>query len=222
MDKISPHKSLSLLALPAGFVFAYQFEISTDTMKVGYKMVSFDTGKISNVTGSIYTLTKFGSEYKNFSKKIKNFIYCHSALLDDGRVFVVEKDGSAMLLDYDANPIWQGSLTYRGMAPSCIAAVGETLWAAYGDKNTIVKYNVNSMREELRIGGSSSPFQGPCSIFPAGAKLFVCNSDSRDIWKIDTTNYTTELYYQFEEPIYDYKFIDKYEIVCLESGIYLL
>lgn len=222
MDKISPHKALSLLALPAGFVFAYPFEISTDTMKVGYKMVSFDTGKISNVTRSIYTLTKFGSEHKAFDSRIKNFIYCHSALLDDGRVFVVEKDGSAMLFHYDSKPLWEGRLTYGGMSPSCIAAVGETLWASYADRNTLVKYNINTMREELRIGGSSSPFGSPCSIFPAGAKLFVCNSDSRDIWKIDTTNYTTELYYRFEEPVYDYKFIDKYEIVCLESGIYLL
>ncbi len=222
MDKISPHKALSLLALPAGFVFAYPFEISTDTMKVGYKMVSFDTGKVSNVTRSIYTLTKFGSEYKTFDSKIKNFIYCHSALLDDGRLFVAEEDGSAMLFDFDTKPVWEGRLAYGGVAPSCIAAVGETLWAAYKDRNTLVRYNVNSMREELRIGGSSSPFQGPCSIFPAGTKLFVCNSDSMDIWKIDTTNYTTELYYQFEEPVYDYKFIDKYEIACLESGIYLL
>lgn len=222
MDIISPHKALSLLALPAGFVFAYPFEISSETMKVGYKMVSFDSGKISNVTGDVYTLTKFGSEYKNFKSKIKNFIYCHSAIFDDGRVFTVEKDGTATLFDAMARPAFEGKLLYQGMAPSCIAASGETLWAAFSEKNTLVKYNINSMREELRIGGESSPFSKPCAIFPAGTKLFVCNEGSRDIWKIDTNTYATELYYQFEEPVYDYKFIDKYEIVCLESGIYLL
>ena len=78
------------------------------------------------------------------------------------------------------------------------------------------------MREELRIGGENSPFSNPVSIFPAGSKLFICNKDSKDVWKLDTQNYKTELYYQFDEPIYDYKFIDKYEIITLESGIYLL
>lgn len=222
MDKISPHKALSLLALPAGFVFAYPFEISSEALKVGYKMVAFDTGKISNVTRSIYTLTKFGSQYRMLEKKISNFIYCHSALLDGGRVFIAEKDGSAALFDPDGTVLWEGKLTYQNEPPSCIAASGDTLWAAYGQKNIIVKYNINTMREELRIGGSNSPFCNPTAIFPAGSKLFVCNSESQDIWKIDITDYSTELYYQFEEPVYDYKFIDKYEIVCLESGIYLL
>ena len=222
MDIISPHKALSLLALPAGFVFAYPFEISTDSMKVGYKMVSFDTGKISNVTGNVYTLTKFGPEYKLFKDNIKNFISCLSAVFDDGRVFTVEKDGTAALYDNTGSKIYDGKLMYQNTVPSSIASAGDTLWAAYSEKNTIVKYNVNSMREELRIGGSASQFVGPCSIFPAGNKLFVCNSETCDIWKIDTTNYKTELYYEFEEPLLDYKFIDKYEIVCLESGIYLL
>ncbi len=222
MDRISPHHALSLLALPSGFVFAYPFEISTDTMKVGYKMVAFDTGKISNVTGTIYTLTKFGPAYRTFKGKIKNFITSLSAVFDDGRVFVSEKDGSAILFGQSGEILWEGSLTYQGFIPSAIAASGETLWAAYGEKNTLVKYNINSMREELRIGGSSSPFSSPSAIFPAGSKLFVCNEGSHDIWKIDTADYSTELYYEFEEKVLDYKFIDKYEIVCLESGIYLL
>ena len=222
MDIISPHKALSLLALPSGFIFSYPFEIQADSMKVGYKMVSFDTGKISNVMGTAYTLTKFGPLYKNFKNDIKNFITCLSAVFDDGRVFVVETDGSAALYDPTGVKTFEGKFLYQGVIPSAIAASGDTLWAAFPDKNTIVKYNASSMREELRIGGGSSPFVNPVSIFPAGSKLFVCNSGTNDIWKIDTGSYTTELYYQFEEPLLDYKFIDKYEIVCLESGIYLL
>ena len=222
MDRISPHHALSLLALPSGFVFAYPFEISSDSMKVGYKMVTFDTGKISNVTGTIYTLTKFGPAYRAFKGKIKNFITSLSAVFEDGRVFVSEKNGSAILVGQSGETLWEGKLSYQGFIPSAVAASGETLWAAYSEKNTLVKYNVNSMREELRIGGSSSPFSSPIAIFPAGNKLFVCNGESRDIWKIDTTDYSTEMYYEFEEKVFDYKFIDKYEIVCLESGIYLL
>lgn len=222
MDKVSPHKALSLLALPGGFVFAYPFEIAPQEMKVGYKMVSFDTGKISNVTRSIYTLTKFGSEYKLFGKNIRNFLSCRSALLYDGRVFVVEEDGKATLFDMNEYPAWEGKLTYQGSVPDCIAATQDSLWAAYGEKNTLVRYNLQTLREELRIGGNNSPFSNPVSIFPAGSKLFICNKESMDIWKIDTNDYTTELYYQFEEPVYDYKFIDKYEIVSLESGIYVL
>ena len=69
MERISEHKALSLLALPNGFLYAYCIEELEDQMTVGYQMVSFDTGLVSNVSKSIYMLTKFGADYKHLEKK---------------------------------------------------------------------------------------------------------------------------------------------------------
>lgn len=222
MKLISGHNAISLLALPNGFLFAYCLDKTEDQMKIGYKMVSFETGKISNVSKSIYTLSKFGSVYKSFEMQVKNYLTCSTVLLEGGRVFVVEKDGSASLLGSDAATLWNGKLLYQNTAPYEVAASDDFLWASFPEHNVLIRYNLNSLREELRIGGSSSPFSRPQGIFPSGSKLFVCNADSKDIWKIDTTDYAAEKYYEFAEPVHDYISINKYEIVSLDSGIYLL
>ncbi|MBO5872937.1 MAG: hypothetical protein J6Q56_01880 [Clostridia bacterium] len=223
MEKISGHKAFSIHALPDGLIFPYLIEKieEENQYRIGYKMVSFSTGKISNVTKSIFMLTKFGSEYASFIGKIKNYLTCFSILMENGQTFVVEKDGTSTLFS-GADEIWSGKLLYKNTAPGGIAAASGSLWVSYPEHNVLVRYNLKTLREELRIGGNHSPFVQTEGIFPAGSKLFVCNTGSNSIWKVDTTNYITELYYKFDEPVYDYKFINKYEIVSLESGIYLL
>ena len=113
-------------------------------------------------------------------------------------------------------------MLYEGSAPSSVSVTEGSLWAAYAEKNVIVKYNLQNLREELRIGGQNSVFDIPVNLFPAGTKLFVCNKGNNEIWKLDVTNFSTERYYEFKEPLYDYTFVGKYEIAALESGIYLL
>ncbi len=223
MEKISPHKAYSLHALPDGLLFPYLIESieETNQYRIGYKMVTFSTGKISNVTKSIFMMTKFGPDYKLFIDRIKNYLTCFSILMENGQTFVVEKDGTATLFSGEEE-LWNGKLLYQNTAPGGIASSGKSLWASYPEHNVLVRYNLKTLREELRIGGQNSPFVKTEGIFPAGSKLFVCNTGSNSIWKIDANNYITELYYQFDEPIYDYKFIGKYEIVSLESGVYLL
>lgn len=222
MDQISNLKAISLLPLPDGILFAYCAERLENMYRVAYKMVSFTSGKVSNVTKSIFMLTKFGPHYKSFAHKLKNYLTCFSILLEDGQVFVVEKDGSATLFDTDGLELWQGKLLYENTAPGGIAPNGGSLWVSYPEHNVLVRYNLKTLRQELRIGGQSSPFQKTEGIFPAGSKLFVCSSGSNSIWKLDTANYSTELFHQFDEPVYNYLFINNYEIAQLESGIYLL
>ena len=74
MKLIAKDKVFSLHALPDGFLYSYLIEELDGQIKVGYKMVSFSGGKISNVTKNIYMLTKFGSAYKSFIDKIKNSV----------------------------------------------------------------------------------------------------------------------------------------------------
>ena len=222
MEKISEHKALSLLALPNGFLYAYCIEELEDQMTVGYQMVSFDTGLVSNVSKSIYMLTKFGADYKSFEKNLKNYLTCSTVLLDGGRVFITERDGNANIFGNKETPLWSGKLLYKNSAPSDIALSDGCLWAAYRDESTFIRYNATTLRQELRIGGGGSPIKNPENIFCGGNKLFVSCGDTKEIWKLDVKNFETEKYFEFEEGVHCYKFIDKYEIVVLDSGIYLI
>ena len=222
MERILEHKALSLLELPNGFLYAYCIEENEDEMSVAYQKVSFDTGKVSNVSKSIYMLAKFGADYKAFEKQIKNYLTCSTVLLDGGRVFIAEKDGSATVFGNSATPLWEGSLLYKNTAPSDIAFSDGCLWAAYKEESTFIRYNATTLRQELRIGGGSSPIKNPENIFCGGNKLFVSCGDTKEIWKLDIKNFATEKYLDFEESVRCYKFIDKYEIVLLDSGIYLI
>lgn len=222
MEKISGDNIYSLHPLPDGFLYSYLIEKSDEQLTVGYKMVSFETGKLSKVTKSIYMLTKFGAGYKSFIGKLKNYLTCFSISLENGQTFIVERDGVATLFSGEGTELWQGRLLYKNTPPRGIAASDNALWVSYPEYNTLVRYNLKTLREELRIGGEKSPLKRVRSVFSSGGKLFLCCRGNNSIWKLDTTTYQTELYYQFEEPVRDYKFINKYEIVVLKSGIYLL
>lgn len=222
MDQITNLKAISMLPSSDGIIFAYCAEELEDMCRVGFKMVSFSSGKVSSVTKSIYMLTKFGVNYKTFANKIKNYLTCFSILLDDGQTFIVERDGSAILFDADGKELWTGKMLYKNTAPGGIAPLGGSLWASFPEYNVLVRYNLKTLRQELRIGGENSPFQKTVGIFPAGSKLFVCNSGSNSVWKLDTTNYATELLHQLDFPVYDYLFINNYEIILTDSGLYLI
>ena len=222
MKLIAKDKVFSLHALPDGFLYSYLIEEMEGQIKVGYKMVSFSGGKISNVTKNIYMLTKFGNAYKYFDSKIKNYLTCFALPLENGDCFVLEKDGSATLFGADGEESWKGSLLYKKTAPGGLAVSGDSLWISFSDANVLIRYDLKTLRQELRIGGEHSPFSYPTGLFPGGSKLFICSGKDNCIWKMDTSTYATEMYYPFEESVKDYQFITKYEIAVLESGIYLL
>lgn len=222
MERISEHKVLSLLELPNGFLFAYCIEENEDEMSVGYQKVDFDTGKVSKISKPIYMLAKFGADSKNFENRIKNYLTCSTVLLDGGKVFVVEDDGTATIWGNQNTPLWEGKLLYKNTAPSDVVFSDGCIWAAYKEESTFIRYNATTLRQELRIGGGSSPIKNPQNIFCGGNKLFVSCGDTKEIWKLDVKNFATEKYLEFEESVHSYKFIDKYEIVVLDSGIYLI
>ena len=222
MRQISGDKVFSLHPLPDGFLYSYLIEQLDGQIKVGYKMVTFSTGKISNVTKNIYMLTKFGSVYKSFMDKIKNYLTCFAIPLENGHCFVIELDGSATLYGNEGEEVWSGTLLYKKSAPGGVAVNSDSLWISFSQSNVLIRYDLKTLRQELRIGGEHSPFTTPTGLFPAGSKIFICSKGDNCIWKMDCQTYATELYYTFDQPVLDYKFINKYEIAVLESGIYLL
>ena len=222
MKRIFEGEVYEVLPLSNGIIFSYCKEVLEKNIVVAYKMLSFETGAITDVAKNIYLLTKFGSGYKAVVNYCDNYITVKSLALLGGKVFLLATDGSAQLLDDDATPIWTGTLTYRSSTPSDIVLYNNVLWASYSECNVLVRYNLSTMREELRLGGSRSPFNKPKNLFLEGDVVTVCNGGSKSIVNVNLNTYAVEEVATFEEPVWQYIKSGDYSFVVLESGLYLI
>ena len=222
MKQIFAGEVYEILPLTNGIVFSYCKEIVDENVIVAYKMISFDTGRITDVAKNIYMITKFGNNYKTVAAFSANYITVKSIVLPNGKVFLLEPDGSAGLIDNNGTPVWTGSLVYRSAAPTDVVLHNNALWASYADTNVLLRYNLSTMREELRIGGNTSPFDKPRALFVNGDKVTVSNQGSKKLIEINLTTYTVFETEQFEEAVYQYVAVGENRFVILESGLYLI
>ena len=222
MKKMFEGTVFDLLPTQNGIIFAYHKDTLEDKIVIGYKMLSFDTGRFTDVAKNIYLLTKFGHNYKAVINYCKNYVLTRSIVLPNSKVFILKKDGSSLLLDADATPIWEGNLTYRGCNATDILVYKNTLWATFNDCNVMLRYNLFNMREELRIGGNHSPFDKPKHLFLSNNTAIVCNQNSQKLLRVDLENYTVDEIEQFDEPLLQYIESGKYKFVLLKSGIYAI
>ena len=210
------------LPLSNGIIFSYCKEILDEGVVVSYKMISFETGRFTDVAKNIYLLTKFGNNYKAVLELVGNYITVKSILLPGSKLFLMNEDGFAQLLDSDITPLWTGYLAYRGDAPSDIVLHDNALWAVYSQSNVLLKYNLATMKEELRIGGGVSPFNKPQSLFVEGNKIMVSNSGSNNLIEIDLNSYSVFEFEKFAESVFQYIKVGDYRFAVLASGIYLI
>lgn len=225
MKKLFEGEILHILPLPKGIIFAYLKETTEDNkMLVAYQMISFEAGTATRVANKIYQLSKFGSNHQSFEMQVKNHLTCRTVNLENSKIFVVEDDGSAKILDSDATAVWVGTLRYKGEAPADIALHGHTLWASFSRSNALVRFNLRTMREELRIGGGKdeSSFSSPAGLWVEGDKMMVCNQGSHKLWQVDLKTYAVYEYQEFLEPVTQYVKVGGAELVVLHSGIYVL
>ncbi len=222
MQQIFSGEIYELLPLSNGIIFSYRKDIVDDNVVVAYKMLSFDNSRFTDVAKNIYLLSKFGNNYKAVSALCDNYITVKSIVLPNGKVFLLSRDGTAKLLDNDASVIWSGDLTYRGCVPSDITLYNHGLWVAYSDCNALLKYNLATMREELRIGGKKSPFDKPRDIFIEGDTAMICNQGSKKLLQFNFDSYSVFEYESFEEPIYQYAKVGKNRFAVLVSGLYII
>lgn len=222
MKQIFAGTVFDILPTQNGILFSYYKENIDDKMIVNYKMLSFDTGKFSDVTNHVYWITKFGHNYKPILKYCDNYILSKAIVLLNSKVFILKTNGEAMLVDTDASPIWQGSLSYRGAIASDIIVYKNALWAAYAECNVLLRYNLFNMREELRIGGNNSPFNYPKSLFLKNDTAIICNRNSQKLLSINLDSYAVEELQEFSEPIIQYIESGKYRFVLSKSGIYAI
>lgn len=222
MKKIFEGTVFEILPQSNGIVFSYCKDIIDGKTVVAFKMLSFDTGKFTDIAKNIYQLTKFGNNYPAVAGNCDNYITTKAIILPNSKVFLLSQNGEAQLIDTDGTAIWKGTLSYRDATASDIVLYKNTLWACYQDTNVMVRYNLSTMREELRIGGSRSPFNKPKQLFIEGNVVTVANNGSKKLTQVNLDNYTILEGEEFQEPINQYIKSANYEFVLLDSGIYML
>lgn len=222
MKKIFDGEVYDVIPQSSGVVFSYCKSVIDEQVLVSYKMLSTDTGVITDVAKNIYLLSKFGSNYRTAAAQVANYITAKTLVLPSGGVFICNDTGAATLIDGTGAVAWTGELKYRGVAPSDIAIYKNALWACYSQSGVLLRFNLNTMREELRIGGTRSPFDKPRSIFIDGDIAVITNTGSHKLLKVDLNSYTVSDYKEFTEPVYGYVKVKNYEFVLMESGLYVL
>ncbi len=223
MTKIFEGDVLHIIPADNRIIVAYAEERNDTQMTVAFKMLSFDDDKNTNVAKNIYQLSKFGANYRSYCIQVQNYFTCKNIIFPSEKMMVLEADGTVELLDTDASFIWAGKLLYKNSPPSAIAVFENKLWATFPQHNVLVRYNINTMREELRIGGGvSSPFSSPCDIFIKDEYAYISNTGSFQILKVNLNTYSLEVYEEFTEPVKQYLEVENRRFAVTNDGVYKL
>ncbi|MBE6728624.1 MAG: hypothetical protein E7568_00130 [Ruminococcaceae bacterium] len=223
MTKVFEGDVLHIIPADNRIIVAYAEEREATQMTVAFKMIPFDNTESTNVAKNIYQLSKFGANYRSFCIQVQNYFTCKNIILKSEKMLVLEQDGTVELLDTDASFLWAGKLLYKNSSPSSIAIFESKLWATFPEHNVLVRYNINTMREELRIGGGvSSPFANPCDIFVKDNFAYISNPGSLQILKVDLNTYSLEVFEEFTAPVKQYLEIENHRFAVMDDGVYKL
>lgn len=225
MKAIYEGQVLNALPIAGGIVFAYVEEKTEDGKTiVAYQHINFDTGRTATVTKAIFQLAKFGPHHQKLSEHISHHLTTLACELNDGKMFLVERDGSMKIIDGEGDIDFLSSFTYKKEAPSDIVHLNGSVWASFKRNNAIIKYDLDLLREEMRIGGGSgeNSFSSPSGLFIKDDILYICNEGSKKIWALNTKTYDIYEAHSFNEPVYSYMQTAGLELVVLQSGLYLL
>lgn len=216
---------LNALPIAGGIVFAYVAEKTEDDKTVvAYQHINFDTGKSATVTKTIFQVAKFGHAHQKIEEHAAHHLTTLSCSINDGKTFLVERDGSVKIIDCDGDIEFLSSFLYKKEAPSSIVYSDGAIWASFKKNNVIIKYDLELLREEMRIGGGSSEnsFNAPSGLFIKDNMLYICNEGSQKIWALNINSYDIYEAHTFKEPVKNYMQTAGLELVVLESGLYLL
>ncbi len=225
MKAIYEGQVLNALPIVGGLVFAYVSEKTDDgNLVIAYQHINFDTGRTANVTKTIFQLAKFGPSHQKIEQYAAHHLTTLACELTDGKMFLVEKDGMVKIIDAMGEIDFISSFTYKKEAPSDIVYLNGSVWASFKKNNVIIKYDLELLREEMRIGGGSgeNSFNAPSGLFVKDNTLYICNEGSNKIWALNTKTYDISEAYSFKEPVKNYMQTAGLELVVLESGLYLL
>ncbi len=222
MKQIFEGQVYEILSISGGIMFSYCKEALEDQIVVGYKMISFDNGRITDVAKNAFLGAKYGTNYQEILKKCEHYITDRIIHLQNEKMLIYSKNGILKLLNADTSVLWQGTLSYRNYNASDFIIYKSALWACFPECDVMLRYNLSTMHEELRIGGKKSPFSKPRSLFLENDDAYVCNIGSKRIVKVNLADYTVNEHLEFSEEVYQYFKSDIYGFVILKSGLYMV
>lgn len=222
MNTVFSGEVYDVIPTPTGIVFSYCKDKTKENIIIGYKMITFETGIMVDIAKNVYLLSKFGSNYAVSSNLCSNYITAKTIVLPQGKVFVCSSKGEANIVDAAGNVIWNGMFAYKGAAPSDIAVFKDSFYAVFKKYNALIKFNMVTFREELRIGGAVSPFNRPNGLYIEDSYAFVASTGDKRVVKLNLENYESEIYVRLKEPVYYYTKVKDFEFVLLKSGLYML
>jgi len=222
MKRIFDGEVYEMILQNGGIVFSYCKKSNENSVCVFYKMLSAETGEVHSVARNIYLLAKFGVNYRASSELCSNYVKARTVEFPSGILCVVADTGNTYLIDSSGLPIWSGDINYNGEQPSDIAVYNGSLWACYLKAGVLLRFNISTMREELRIGGKNSPFDKPCDIFINENIAVISNSGSNKLSYVNLDTYEVNDGEEFSESVYSYLELKDNKYVLLESGLYLI
>ena len=112
---------LHVIPMEKGIIITYCEKRTETQLSVAFKMISFETGKVTNVAKNIYQLSKFGAAYRLFCEQTNNYLTCKVISLPSEKALLMELDGTLKLLEVDSTVLWSGRLLYKNAPPTAIA-----------------------------------------------------------------------------------------------------
>lgn len=222
MERVFDGHIYDMVCQNGNIVFTYCKDSIDNAALIGYKMITRDNPVPATVAKNIYLLSKFGSNYRKASELSSNYVFAKTTELPSGVFCVLADTGNAYLVDQSGLPFWSGDLNYKGEKPSDIAAYKNTIWACYKKASVLLRFNLTTMREEIRIGGKKSPFSEPTDIFITDNIATVCNSGSNKLIEVNLDSYVLKYREEFSESVYSFVSFDDKRYVLLESGLYVV
>lgn len=198
-------------------------ETAPQTMKVGYKIYRMEENTVNPVTRSVYLLSKFGINYDLFQHNYKHYILCKIIPLSSKQQLVIEPDGQARIVQSGDKLNWIGNLCFEEEPPCGVYLNGNDLWLSYTKAGAVVRYDIRSMHQEMRIGGGKGQrFADPEGVWADDNSVLICATAENRIVRLDLNSFELTTHREFDEPVRTYFRIDQNEIVQLDSGFYVL
>ena len=226
MKQIFGVGALTIAPCNRGFVFAETHKnLQNGEVKnlIAFNQHSFDNGNTTAITKTAYLNNIFKNHSDFLKEEISDYISIIAVFTPSLGTIILKPNGIATVYDYNCNYKFKSNLKYKGYAPSDAVVHGESLWCAYPDSNTIIKYNANSLRQEFKISsGVETELTEPFSLFALDDGIVVTSQSRGILQKVMYDDYRIETLYELDEPVQKYIKIDSNEIILTKSGIYKL
>lgn len=224
MKEILDHMPLDIVPHPEGFVIVEpEDKDENGRLRISFWFYNLHSMTVQKVKRNFYAACKFGAASHMITEQINDYISCAVCSTPDDSFCVVFPTGEMGIFSKEGELSWTGDLSYHNCSVRSCAPDGSNVWFAVPDQNAIVRYSTKLERVDFRIGGINTMALGrPMSVARYGDKLYVCCKTSQNIKQVRLDNYSMTEYAHFEDGVLRYLRIASYEIVVLNSGVFLL